>query len=92
MKPRKTLHTLFSHKHKVIMDGMLIDKEIADAYARSLTAGAPRKSDRIRVLGSLSTIGIPQIPKMIFRARRIINHTSISELNAFEIPEFDFRS
>lgn len=82
---------LFSHKHKVIMDGMLIGKEIADAYARSLTAGAPRKSDRIRVPGSLSTIDIPQIPKMIVRVRRIINHTSISELNTFGIPKFDSR-
>jgi len=44
---------------------MLIDKKIGDAYARSLTAGAPRKSDRIGVPGSLSTIGIPQIPMTI---------------------------
>jgi len=44
MKSRKRL--FFSHEHKVITGGMLIDKKIGDAYARSLTAGAPRKSDR----------------------------------------------
>lgn len=49
---------------------MLIDKEIADAYARSLTAGAPCKSDRIGAPGSLSTISIPQIPMMIVRSAK----------------------
>lgn len=83
MKPRKRFHTLFSHEHKVITDGMPIGKKIANAYARSLTAGAPRKSDRIGMPGSLSTIGIPQIPMTI--GRRIINQTSVSELNALEI-------
>lgn len=68
MEHRKKLHTLFSHEHKVITVDIPIGKEIADAYTRLLTAGALRKSDRIGAPGSLSTIGIPQIPMMIVRS------------------------
>lgn len=68
---------------------MPVGKKIADAYARSLTAGAPRKSDRDARFTfddrhSANTDDDHLIGRT--RCRRIINHTSVSELNALGIP------